>query len=148
MLGLKQENLKDDGIHVVTGKTGKTIIYAWSDELSAAIKEILDARPIDISPYLFCSRTGRSYVDQSGDPSSFNSIWQRFMKRLLSETKITERFTEHDLRAKVASDAESLEHARALLTHADSKTTNKVYRRKAETVIPMSYKNRIRNDIE
>jgi len=31
-------------------------------------------------------------------------MWQRFMTRLLAETKITERFT--DLRGKVGSDAE------------------------------------------
>ena len=35
----------------------------------------------------------------------------RFMTRLLAETKITHRFTEHDLHAKCASDAETLERA-------------------------------------
>jgi len=28
-------------------------------------------------------------------------MWQRFMSRLLEETKIIKRFTEHDLRGKV-----------------------------------------------
>ena len=36
--------------------------------------------------------------------------------------------------AKVASDAVSLEQARALLAHADSRTTDRIYRRKAERV--------------
>ena len=58
------------------------------------------------------------------------------MARLLEETKITERFTEHDLRGKVGSDAESLERARQLLGHADSKITERVYRRKPELVRP------------
>ena len=53
--------------------------------------------------------------EEKGDANSFNSVWQRFMKRLLNETKVTQRFTEHDLRAKVGSDAESLERARILL---------------------------------
>jgi hypothetical protein len=35
-----------------------------------------------------------------------------------------------DLRAKCASDAKTLEHAAALLSHADSKITERVYRRK------------------
>jgi hypothetical protein len=39
-----------------------------------------------------------------------------------------------DLRAKVASDAASLEKARALLQHADARTTARVYRRKPERV--------------
>lgn len=45
--------------------------------------------------------------------------------------------TEHDLRAKVASDAKSLEHAMQLLSHADPRTTQKTYRRKAVVVTPM-----------
>jgi hypothetical protein len=64
-------------------------------------------------------------------------MWQRFMDRVLTETKVTVRFTEHDLRAKCASDAESLEHARALLAHADSRLIERVYRRKPERVKPL-----------
>ena len=56
---------------------------------------------------------------------------------MLAETKVTERFTEHDLRAKCASDAEFLEHARALLSHADVRTTKAIYRRKPERVKPL-----------
>jgi integrase len=59
------------------------------------------------------------------------------MARLLKDTKITERFTEHDLRAKCASDAESLERVQQLLEHADSKITERVYRRKTEIVRPL-----------
>lgn len=54
-----------------------------------------------------------------------------------SEKLIEERFTEHDLRAKVGSDAESLERARALLAHADSRMTQKAYRRLPERVKPL-----------
>jgi hypothetical protein len=55
----------------------------------------------------------------------------------IPETKITQRFTEHDLRGKVGSDAESLERARQLLGHADSKITERVYRRKPELIRPL-----------
>ena len=64
-------------------------------------------------------------------------MWQRFMERVLKETKVEEKFTEHDLRAKCASDAATLEHARALLSHADSRTTETIYRRKPERVQPL-----------
>jgi hypothetical protein len=47
---------------------------------------------------------------------------------------VHERFTNHDLHAKVGSDAASLEKARALLQHADSRSTARVYRRKPEQV--------------
>jgi integrase len=56
------------------------------------------------------------------------------MDRVLAETKLKERFTEHDLRAKAASDVASLEKARALLQHADARTTARAYRRKPERV--------------
>jgi integrase len=64
-------------------------------------------------------------------------MWRGFLSRLLTETKVIVRFTEHDLRAKCASDAKTLEHARALLSHADSRLTDRVYRRKPELVDPL-----------
>jgi integrase len=64
-------------------------------------------------------------------------MWQDFMARVLKETKVTERFPEHDLRAKCASDAGSLEHTRALLSHADGRLTERIYRRKPERVKPI-----------
>lgn len=67
----------------------------------------------------------------------FDSIWQRFISKVLDNTGLKEKFTEHDLRAKVASDA-SLDHAQKLLEHASPTTTLKVYRRKAELIKPTS----------
>jgi integrase len=61
----------------------------------------------------------------------------RKLDRVLKETKVSDRFTEHDLRAKCASDADTLEHARALLSHADARTTEAIYRRKPERVKPL-----------
>lgn len=64
-------------------------------------------------------------------------MWSRYIERLLAETKVEERFTEHDLRAKCASDAESLQHAQTLLAHADNKVTNKHYRRAPVVIKPL-----------
>lgn len=132
-------HFKDDGIHVQRHKTaestGKRTIYEWTPERRAAVADALAARPVDISPFLFCNAKGECYLDESkGTASGFNSLWQNFMERALKETKVTQRFTEHDLRAKCASDAESLEKARALLAHATTATTLRVYRRKPERV--------------
>lgn len=133
------EHIKEDGVHIQRHKTknstGKRTIYEWSPELKASVAMALQARPVASSVYLFCNRDGEGYVDESlGRAPGWRSMWQRFMKRILTETKVTEPFTEHDLRAKVASYAVNLEHARALLAHADSRTTDKIYRRKAERV--------------
>jgi integrase len=142
LLRLTESQLKEDGIHnqrhKTKGSTGKKTIYQWSPELREAITMAKQARPIHICPFLFCNRDGESYVNETtGQAPGWKSMWQRFMERVLAETKVKEPFTEHDLRAKVASDADTLEHARALLAHADSRTTDRIYRRKAEIVAPM-----------
>ncbi|WP_241559126.1 integrase [Chitinophaga barathri] len=132
----------DEGIsikrHKVANTTGKQTIYLWTPELRNAVRAALDARPVHISPWLFCTKRGHSYMcEETGKASGWASMWQRFMERVLAETKVIERFTEHDLRAKAASDASTLEQARALLSHSDSRITGRVYRRKPERVTPI-----------
>nr|VFK14562.1 MAG: hypothetical protein BECKLFY1418C_GA0070996_100932 [Candidatus Kentron sp. LFY] len=124
--------------HKTAGTSGKSTVYLWTPELHAAVKEALAARPVDIAPFVFCNRHGQGYFNEAtGTAAGWDSMWQRFMARVLKETKVTERFTEHDLRAKCASDAENLDHARALLTHEDPRLTQRVYRRKPERVMPL-----------
>lgn len=131
------KHFKADGIHITTSKTKRSVIYSWSDELREAIDMALAARPIDIGSYLFCTKTGECYVTANGTASAWESMWQRFMTRIMTETTVVQRFTEHDLRAKCASDALTLNHAMQLLTHADSKITDRVYRRKPAIVKPL-----------
>ena len=142
LLRLTESDLRDDGIHVTPHKTshstGKKIIIEWSDEVRAAVDSAKAVRPVNISPWLFCTRKGAGYINEvRGTASGWDSVWQRFMIRVLEETKVVEVFTEHDLRAKCASDAETLEHARSLLAHADSRVTDRIYRRKPERVKPL-----------
>jgi hypothetical protein len=58
------------------------------------------------------------------------------MRTALTEEIITERFREHDLRAKTASDT-NLEYAPDLLAHGDKKTTDRYYMRKPKNVTPL-----------
>ena len=59
------------------------------------------------------------------------------MKKVMAETKVTDRFEERDLRAKVASDSDSLIEASERLGHADTAITQRVYRRKPVRVQPL-----------
>ncbi|NYT44571.1 integrase [Alcaligenaceae bacterium] len=134
-------HLKDDGIHVqrhkTAGSTGKRTVYQWSPELRTAVRQARMVRPV-LSPFLFCDRYGKGYIDEeTGKADGWDSMWGRFMGRVLKETKVSVRFTEHDMRAKCASDAKTLEHARALLAHADARTTDAIYRRRPEIVKPL-----------
>lgn len=134
-------DLGEAGMSVTPTKTerttAKSFVIAWSPELTAAVESAKAARPVDIAPWLFCTKAGACYVNEDGLAPGWDSMWSRFMARVLKETKVTQRFTEHDLRAKVGSDSESLERARQLLGHADAKITERVYRRKPEVVRPL-----------
>lgn len=144
LLRLTMSNFKDDGIHIQRHKTakstGKRTIYAWDAELRDCVEKAKAARPV-LSAFLFCKRNGEGYInEETGKADGWDSMWQRFCARVLKETKIETSFTEHDLRAKCASDAETLEHARALLSHADARTTDKIYRRKPEKIASLGMK--------
>lgn len=139
LLAIKLSDLHENGIHVTPRKTanstGKRIIISWSDELRLAVDDVRKLQKKVFSIWLFHTRQGQPYVNEDGYAAGFSSIWQRFMERVLTKTKVTERFTEHDLRAKVASDTDG-EHARRLLGHATSEITEKVYRRKPDVIHP------------
>jgi len=142
MLRLMMSDLKEDGIHVTPGKTegstSKSLIYVWSAELRQTVDGAKASRPVRLSPFLFCNRKGEGYFDEeTGRAGGWDSMWRGFVARVLAETEVKERFTEHDLRAKCASDATTLEHAQQLLAHADKRTTERIYRRKAERVNPL-----------
>ena len=49
---------------------------------------------------------------------------------------LKERFRDHDIRAKAASDVDRV-HATELMAHLDARTTAKHYRRKPEIVRPL-----------
>jgi integrase len=119
LLRLTMSDLQEDGIHVDPRKTkdstGKRQIFGWSDEVRAAVAMAKDSRPVKLSPFLFCNRNGTGYFDEvTGRAGGWESLWRNFSERVMTETKVTEHFTEHDLRAKCASDAATLEHARYL----------------------------------
>lgn len=132
ILKMRFDQLQDDGIHVKISKTGKRIVIKWSRDLTQAVNAIKRLRRRVGSMYLFSTRKGQPYT-----PSGFASIWQRRMKKAIDTGVLTERFTEHDLRAKTASDTD-LTHAAELLAHGDTKITDRHYRqRKAAVVTPL-----------
>lgn len=136
LLKIELSDITNDGLYIQTSKTSKKALYLWTDDFRAAIKAAKTVRPVDISKYLFCNKYGKSYLNEDGTTSGFDSIWQRFMKRLILETDVNETFTEHDLRAKAASDLETDERAQELLGHSNVVLTKKVYRRKLVTIMP------------
>lgn len=114
-----------------SSKRPKRKLIPWDDELRA-LHEAAASLHRRESTHLFSARSGKPYIDEEGRTEGFNSVWQRFMKKVLTDTKVKERFTEHDLRAKNASDEEDEGKASKRMDHSSQSTTNRVYRRKAE----------------
>tara|TARA_R110002110_G_scaffold415781_1_gene655647 strand:+ start:244 stop:1077 length:834 start_codon:yes stop_codon:yes gene_type:complete len=139
LLTIKLSDLKDDGIHITPRKTanttGKSMIIEWTNELKFAIEEIKSLSKKVHSIWLFHTRQGQPYIKEDGTANGFDSLWQRYMRRALSHTKLSNKFTEHDLRAKAASDI-SLLHASELLGHSNMKVTEKYYRLKPNKIKP------------
>jgi len=78
------------------------------------------------------------YVDgYEGFCNAFDSLWQRFMDKVMPETRVTDRFQEHDLRAKVASDSDTSLEASERLAHPNTAITQRVCRRKPVRVKPL-----------
>ena len=142
ILQLKLSDIRADGIHVQPSKTkktsGKRLIIEWDKdgELRAVIDEILRVPPRRIGDApLFITRDGNSYINANGQARAFDNLWQRFMDKV--EAAGVSRFQERDLRAKVASDSDSLVEASERLGHADTAITQRVYRRKPVRVQPL-----------
>lgn len=103
-------------------KRGRSAIYS-GEGLKEAVDAALSVRKGKFpATTLFCTRRGQQYT---GD--GFRALWQYAMAKYVESGG--ERFTEHDLRAKVGSDSESLDVAQARLQHQSRSTTNRVYRR-------------------
>jgi len=121
MLQLTVSNWYGHALTVPGSKGGRSVIYS-GDGLQAAVEACIRSRPRIRSMYLIATRRGRKYT-----PDGFRCLWQYAMTKNVESGG--ERFTEHDLRAKVASDSENLATAQGRLQHQSASTTNKVYRR-------------------
>lgn len=125
ILKIHRSQLRDDGIHITVGKTGRRIVIRWSPALREVVSDLQHG-----SMFLFSTKHGRPYTY-----SGFNAMWQRKMRAAKQSGVLEERFKDSDLRAFVA-DAVGLDHAKELLAHASSATTERHYRRKPRSVDP------------
>lgn len=131
MLALEWRNVTDEHLLVAPiktiGSTGKKLLIQRTPELN----EIL-ARLTNDSPTLFATKWGTPYTS-----AGFGSIWRRVMAKYTSTGN--QRFHEHDLRGKVATDIENPVAAQALLGHKNIAMTEAYIKaRKTDVVQPHS----------
>jgi integrase len=136
LLALRLDAIRSDGLFVRTGKTGREILFGWTDELRATIEGIRNLRRRVSSLHLFPSRDATPLTQRG-----FKSAWARAMKLATAEDadpRLMERFAEHDLRAKVGTDAHDRgQNATDLLGHENPQTTRRTYIRGVLKVEPL-----------
>ena len=130
LLGIRREHITKDGILIRQGKTGAGVLIEISPAVQAVIDEAWRLAPQVPRDYLLRTGRGRPYTARG-----FSAIWQRLMAKYVRQGG--KRFTFHDLRAKAASDMQSVEGAAALLGHASTDTTRRVYRRTLTRATPV-----------
>lgn len=136
ILKLRLDALTDEGIAVTQSKTGGKLIYLWDADLRTIVDRIKAMRRRIRGLHLFCTRSGQPY-----SASGFDSIWQRAMQKATDKATgvLKERFTEHDIRAKTATDDPL--NAQQRLGHKNRAMTDRYVKiRQVERVFPLTKK--------
>jgi len=121
----ERDNLKDSGIYIVTGKTGRKMLFSWTDELKAVVERCKALRGKVRSMYLISTREGQKYTTRG-----FAGNWRKIMRK---SVKPENRFQFRDIRALAADQSKT---PTELLGHTDEKITNRVYLRGPRNVTP------------
>lgn len=134
LLRLKFSDIRQDGLYLQQGKTGKRQVFEMTPGLSALLGRIRRLRRRIGSLWLFCTRDGQPYT-----VSGFNAIWRRLVQRSgLDDVHF------HDIRAKSLTDAKrcgGLDYAQALGGHDRRDTTEGYVKpREVERVRPLDPK--------
>lgn len=131
VLSLTRESLTDDGILIKTSKTGAGLLIQYSPALEAVIDKAKKLKPqVGPGQFLIRNRSGRRYTSPG-----FKANWQRLINKAMK--KGIEHFTFNDIRAKTASDSESLTIASERLAHSSTATTKRFYCRQPMLVKPL-----------
>lgn len=150
---------------IIDPRTGQELrpkerLILWTDELCDVVERIKALRrrrrvrvngkrvsaPCATSSYLFATINGTCYYDtDAARADGFDAIWKRYMAKAKAAAAVEgfalEHFTEHDIRAKVGSDAvdEGREDGNKLLGNTPQ-MFRKAYDRSIERVVPMTRK--------
>ena len=134
ILRLNLSDIREDGLYVQQGKTGKRQIFELTSDLQALLNRIRRLHRRVGSFSLFATRNGQPYTE-----SGFDSIWRRLVKR--SGVKDVHF---HDIRAKSITDAKrlgGLDYAQSLAGHESRDTTEGYVKAKeTERVLPLGRK--------
>jgi integrase len=143
LLGLRQQDMlllqypsQSKTLNVVPLKTQNSTRVKLAISLTPELQTLLSLFPND-SGYLFKTRSGTTYTS-----SGFGSTWKRAMAKYVSNGN--QRFHEHDLRGKVATEIEDPHAAQKLLGHKNLSMTE-AYRKARQTDVVQPHTRRSEN---
>lgn len=126
ILRTRRADFGHHGLTLKTRKTGKEMIYKWTEGLELAVVTAVGAR--DFIPLILLStEDGKPYTSDG-----FRTMWHRSMGKALEDGSLQKRYTFNDLRAKAGSDSRDWK----LLGHLDQRTFERVYNRLPRVVTP------------
>ena len=127
ILALKRSNCRKEGLLVVTSKTGRKLLFEWTDELREATTRRMSGDVI--SMWIVHNKKGYPY---SGE--GFRTQWGKYIRNAIKDKKLDPemRFAFKDLRIKAGSDSDDDN----LLGHQNRAVLYRHYKRKAIKVRP------------
>lgn len=156
LIALRQKDMRflnsqmwfDGGLWVPTSKTSVKLRFNVNQDLQRIYQELLELNGVDQDSKVTSIRWW-FFPSQSGKPfssSGFQTAWQRAMQSAIQSGDLQERFQEKDLRAKAATDCESIINAFELCGHSSLSTTKRIYRRGYTHVEPVNTANRLKKN--
>lgn len=135
-LRIMEAHIGESELTIHVSKTGKSISFVLTEALRQAVAEARASKP-KASLYLLPNHRGQCYVNDQGLTQTWDGRWYDTMRNALDKTDLEASFTQHDLRAKVGSDAENDARAQELLGHSSVAVTRQHYRRKSRAIRPV-----------
>ena len=137
ILGITKSDITPEHLTVVVSKTrnktGQTLKFVMTDQLQEVIDEA-NAYPANVlSPYLFKTDKGGSYLKEDNTCHGFGTIWQYWQNNYFPPDK---QFSERSIRNTNANVGD-LSTASKRLAHASTATTIKHYIDNISIVVPI-----------
>jgi len=128
LIGLKWDQVQDMMILFTQAKTGKRLAV----QITPAVEAVLDRcwKLPNRGEYVIGTRKGTRYTSEG-----FRAVWQRTQRKYVKGGNA--RFCFHDIRAKSASDSETIDAAYQRLGHTSMTMTRRVYDRGVRVVSPL-----------
>lgn len=137
ILGITKSDITSEYLTVVVSKTrnktGQTLKFVMTDQLQAVIDEARAYPANVLSPYLFKTDKGGSYLKEDNTCHGFQTIWQYWQNNYFPPDK---QYSERTIR-KANANVGDLEVASERLGHASTATTKKHYIDSESTVVPI-----------